>query len=118
MIFIYSRSKVRDRKILETARRLYRNVKCIDILREKLDTSHFGDLAGNSKLKLRELLDPRIVEGFEITDAADAISLINKKPQVLKTPIVVTRQKVRYISDLTDLQKINMGLKSSVQANS
>ena len=106
MTFIYSRSKVRDRKLLEKARKLQSNLLCVDIAHEKLSASHFASLTSPGKTRVKDLLDPRIVEGYKIKNAEEAISLINNKPQLLKTPVVVTRQKVRYIKDLSDLQRV------------
>ena len=105
MTFIYSQSKVRDRKLLEKARQLSKALQTVDIERERLSSSHFSELA-MPRAKVKDLLDPRIVEGYELKSAEEVLSLINKNPELLKTPIVVTPRRLRYIKDLSDLQHL------------
>lgn len=103
MTFIYSQSKVRDRKLLEKAIQLSQTLQIVDIEREKLSSSHFSELA-LPRAKVKELLDPRLVEGYELKDAEEVLSLINRNPELLKTPVVVTPRRMHYIKDLSDLQ--------------
>lgn len=106
VIFIYGHSKVRDRKLLARAEALNVKLKKIDIESERLTTTHFASLADGMHQCLQELLDPRIVNGHDISDAEGVLKLINKNPELLKTPIVVTNKHVRYIEDFADLQSI------------
>ena len=103
MTFIYSQSKVRDRKLLEKAIQLDKTLQVVDIEREKLSSAHFSELA-IQRAKVKELLDPRLIEGYELEDTEEVLSLINRNPELLKTPVVVTPQRVRYVKDLADLQ--------------
>lgn len=104
--FIYSHSKVRDRKLLARAEALNVKLKKVNIECEQLTSTHFAGLAVGMDVEVNSLLDPRIVEGYGITDTEGALKLINKNPELLKTPIAVTHGGVRYIGDFGDLLKI------------
>lgn len=106
VIFIYGHSKVRDRKLLARAEALNLKLKKIDVETETLTTTHFAAMAESMQHSLQELLDPRIVNGHDISDAEGVLKLINKKPELLRTPIVVTHKHVKHIEDFGDLQSI------------
>lgn len=105
-IFIYSHSKVRDRKLLARAEALSIKLKAVDIDVEKLTPTHFASLASDMKIEVEELIDPRIIQGHAISDTDGVLKLINRSPELLKTPIVVTSQRVKYIEDFGDLESI------------
>jgi arsenate reductase (glutaredoxin) len=106
-IFIYSRAKVRDRKLMARAEALNVKLKKIDIDAEKLTSTHFASLASDMTVDVSDLIDPRIIEGYKISDTEGTLKLINKNPELLKTPIVVTSECVKYIEDYGDLEAID-----------
>ncbi|WP_339811773.1 hypothetical protein [uncultured Imperialibacter sp.] len=114
--FIYSRSKVRDRKLLARAEALSFKLKRVDIETEKLTTTHFASLANDMDVDINSLIDSRIVQGHEISDTEGALKLINKNPELLKTPIVVTAECVTYIGDFGDLARLDKPLHASNQS--
>ncbi|MEQ8684957.1 MAG: hypothetical protein RIE86_06690 [Imperialibacter sp.] len=116
-IFIYSRAKVRDRKLLARAEALNVKLKKIDIDAEKLTSTHFASLASDMTVDVCDLIDPRIIEGYKISDTEGTLKLINKNPELLKTPIVVTSKRVKYIGDYGDLEAIDQLFSPSVKSN-
>jgi arsenate reductase (glutaredoxin) len=117
-IFIYSRAKVRDRKLLARAEALNVKLKKIDIDEEKLTSTHFASLASDMSVDVSDLIDPRIIEGYKISDTEGTLKLINKNPELLKTPIVVTSECVKYIEDYGDLEAIDQLFSPSAKNHS
>lgn len=107
-VFIYSHSKVRDRKLLARAEALHVKWNVVNIEKQPLTSTHFSGMANEMGIDVCELLDPRIVDCHQITTNEGALTLINKKPELLKTPIVVTPSSVKYIDDFGDLEKLEI----------
>ncbi len=106
ILFLYCHSKVRDRKLLARAEALHVKIRKVNIEKEKLTTTHFAGLADDMMVGVSDLIDPRIIEGHKISDTDCALKLINKNPELLKTPIAVSPDFVKYISDFGDIEAL------------
>lgn len=108
--FIYNRNKVRDKKLLARAKALDVKINEIDLSSEPLTKTHFSEIASDLKSAPIGLLDKRLVNNLNVENNEDALKLINKNPDLVKTPIILSPELVTHLNDFTDITALEQDI--------
>jgi len=123
ILFIYNTDKFRDREALGYVSALNNpRVKNIDLKKDPLTMQQIGDVAMSMGVNPQQLVEEdyknKIKEKFsgkDLLENEDVLKYMQKNPEVIKTPIIVTHDSAYVVDSPYDFIKENMAVKSTAK---
>jgi len=100
--FIYNSSKVRDKNLLFKVNASESEVHHVDI-NQGLERQLVGYIGVLPLQDLTNIIDDRLVSNYNLDENQRLVQYIDKHPNVIKTPILITEDKVEVIASQQDL---------------
>lgn len=108
LTYIYSSSSDLGKKVLGYVKAIDKNVEVIDIDKEKLGDTIWVELRDELNMSFDEIFeynDKDNSDNFENYSSEDWLKIINNNPDYLDKPIAVNGDKVRLISNRSEILK-------------